>query len=103
MTTNPPPPDLIRVEGNGLSYLRPMKPRERISFLITGFGAIGMTYIIMSAGIDISVGSVVALVTVVIALFVITFLVDQNLNEHIVDGLTRSDASTLPETIATGE
>ena len=36
--------------------------------VITGFGAIGMTYIIISAGIDISAGAVVALVTVVIAL-----------------------------------
>jgi ribose transport system permease protein len=36
--------------------------------VIVGFGAIGMTYIIMSGGIDLSAGSVVALVTVVIAL-----------------------------------
>ena len=36
--------------------------------VITGFGAIGMTYIIIAAGIDISAGAVVALVTVVIAL-----------------------------------
>lgn len=36
--------------------------------VITGLGAIGMTYIIISGGIDISAGSVVALVTVVIAL-----------------------------------
>lgn len=35
---------------------------------ITGFGAIGMTYIIITAGIDISAGSAVALVTVVIAI-----------------------------------
>ena len=36
--------------------------------VIVGFGAIGMTYIIISAGIDLSAGSLVALVTVVIAL-----------------------------------
>jgi hypothetical protein len=36
---NPPAPDLVRLSGNTLTYLRPMKPRERISFPITGFGA----------------------------------------------------------------
>lgn len=34
---NPPPPDLIRIEGKTLTYLRPMKLKERISFLVTGF------------------------------------------------------------------
>lgn len=35
--------------------------------VIVGFGAIGMTYIIITGGIDLSAGSMVALVTVVIA------------------------------------
>lgn len=38
IAANPPPPDLIRIEGKTLTYLRPMKPKERISFLVTGFG-----------------------------------------------------------------
>jgi hypothetical protein len=36
--TSPPPADLMRIEGNTLTYLRPMKNKERVSFLITGFG-----------------------------------------------------------------
>ena len=36
--------------------------------VMVGFGSIGMTYIIITGGIDLSAGSVVALVTVVIAL-----------------------------------
>lgn len=35
--------------------------------IVVGFGAIGMTFIIISGGIDLSAGSMVALVTVVIA------------------------------------
>jgi len=35
----PPAPDLIRLSGNSLTYLRPMKPKERVSFFVTGFGA----------------------------------------------------------------
>ena len=35
---SPPPADLMRIEGGTLTYLRPMKNKERISFLITGFG-----------------------------------------------------------------
>jgi len=35
---SPPPADLMRIEGRTLTYLRPMKNKERISFLITGFG-----------------------------------------------------------------
>ncbi len=35
---NPPPADLVRIEGRTLTWLRPMKNRERISFLVTGFG-----------------------------------------------------------------
>jgi hypothetical protein len=43
-TANPPPADLIRIEGSTLTYLRPMKNRERISFLITGFGDTAKDY-----------------------------------------------------------
>jgi hypothetical protein len=35
---SPPPADLVRIDGGTLTYLRPMKNKERISFLITGFG-----------------------------------------------------------------
>lgn len=38
---NPPDPGLMRIEGNSLTYLRAMKPKERVSFPITGFGAGG--------------------------------------------------------------
>jgi hypothetical protein len=38
---NPPDPGLMRIQGNTLTYLRAMRPRERISFPITGFGAGG--------------------------------------------------------------
>lgn len=41
---NPPPPDLMRIEGNSLAYLRPMKNKERISFLLTGFGSSAADY-----------------------------------------------------------
>jgi hypothetical protein len=34
-----PPGGLVRIWDNTLTYLRPMKPKERISFPITGFGA----------------------------------------------------------------
>ena len=36
--------------------------------VIVGFGAIGMTYVIVAGGIDLSLGSVIALVSVVAAL-----------------------------------
>jgi hypothetical protein len=36
---NPPAADLMRVDGRTLTYLRAMKPRERASFPITGYGA----------------------------------------------------------------
>lgn len=39
IATNPPPPDLIRAEGHALTYLRPQAVKERVSFLVTGFGA----------------------------------------------------------------
>jgi hypothetical protein len=38
---NPPDPGLMRIEGSTLTYLRYMKPKERISFPITGYGAGG--------------------------------------------------------------
>ncbi|HEY2009541.1 MAG TPA: hypothetical protein VGH23_11160 [Rhizomicrobium sp.] len=38
---NPPDSRLIRISGNSLTYLRAMRPKERISFPITGFGAGG--------------------------------------------------------------
>src|SRR6185312_14425020 len=41
---NPPPADLMKIEGNSLTYLRPMKNKERISFLITGFGSDSKDY-----------------------------------------------------------
>lgn len=36
---NPPDPGLLRISGNTLTYRRAMRPKERISFPITGFGA----------------------------------------------------------------
>lgn len=44
VANNLPPLDLIRVEGKTLSYLRPMKPKERISFLVTGFDGTAADY-----------------------------------------------------------
>jgi hypothetical protein len=41
---NPPPADLLRIDGNAMTYLRPMKVRERISFPITGFGPTAADY-----------------------------------------------------------
>ena len=41
---SPPPGDLMRIEDNTLTYLRPMNNRERISFLITGFGSSANDY-----------------------------------------------------------
>jgi len=41
---NPPPADLMRIQGNSLSYLRPMANKERISFLLTGFGNTAADY-----------------------------------------------------------
>lgn len=34
---SPPPTDMIRIEGKTLTYLRSIKNKERISFLVTGF------------------------------------------------------------------
>ncbi|HUE64571.1 MAG TPA: hypothetical protein VMO78_09375 [Rhizomicrobium sp.] len=41
---DPPPDGLMRIWGNMLTYLRPMKPKERISFPVTGFGAGAQDY-----------------------------------------------------------
>ena len=42
--TSPPPADLVRIDGKSLTYLRPMKNKERISFLISGFGNTARDY-----------------------------------------------------------
>ena len=44
VAASPPPADLMRIEGSALTYLRPMKNKERISFLITGFGSSAKDY-----------------------------------------------------------
>lgn len=44
IATNPPPSDLIRAEGHTLTYLRAMGPKERVSFLVTGFGVTAPDY-----------------------------------------------------------
>lgn len=41
---SPPPADLLRIQGKALTYLRPMANKERISFLVTGFGATAADY-----------------------------------------------------------
>lgn len=40
----PPTADLVRIENNSLVYLRAMKNKERVSFLITGFGGTAKDY-----------------------------------------------------------
>ncbi|MDB5734059.1 MAG: hypothetical protein JWN16_696 [Alphaproteobacteria bacterium] len=40
----PPAADLIRIAGKTLTYLRPMKDKERVSFPVTGFGATADDY-----------------------------------------------------------
>ena len=40
----PPAADMIRIEGNTMTYLRPMAYKERISFIVTGFGASALDY-----------------------------------------------------------
>ena len=44
IATNAPQSDLIRTEGHTITYLRPMKFKERISFLVTGFGTTATDY-----------------------------------------------------------
>ena len=41
---SPPPADLMRIQANTLTYLRPMANKERISFLLTGFGKTAADY-----------------------------------------------------------
>ena len=41
---DPPEEKLMRIWGNALTYLRSMKPRERISFPVTGFGTGAQDY-----------------------------------------------------------
>jgi hypothetical protein len=43
-TATPPPADLMRIQGNSLTYLRPMANKERISFLVTGFDKTAADY-----------------------------------------------------------
>jgi hypothetical protein len=50
MAANPPPPDLMRIQGNTLTYLRPMANKERVSFLVTGFGRTAADYDFTVAG-----------------------------------------------------
>ena len=35
----------MRIQGNSLTYLRPMANKERVSFLITGFGKTAADYV----------------------------------------------------------
>ena len=44
MTDTPPPDNLLRITDRNLTFLRAMKPKERISFLVTGFGATAQDY-----------------------------------------------------------
>lgn len=41
---NPPDPSLISIAGNSLTYVRPQRPKERVSFPITGYGATAADY-----------------------------------------------------------
>ncbi|HJS45924.1 MAG TPA: hypothetical protein VJ753_05935 [Rhizomicrobium sp.] len=41
---NPPAADLMRIQGNSLTYLRPMANKERMSFSLTGFGKTAADY-----------------------------------------------------------
>lgn len=50
MAANPPASDLMRIQGNTLTYLRPMANKERISFLATGFGKTSADYDFTVAG-----------------------------------------------------
>jgi hypothetical protein len=44
VAASPPPADLMRIQGNSLTYLRPMANKERVSFLVTGFGKAATDY-----------------------------------------------------------
>ena len=50
-----PPPDLLQIQGNSLNYLRAMANKERISFLVTGFGKIAADYDFTISGSGASV------------------------------------------------
>lgn len=39
-----PPPELARIEGNTIAYQRALTGKERVSFLITGYGATAKDY-----------------------------------------------------------
>ena len=52
---NPPPSDLMRIQGNSLTYIRPMVNKERISFLVTGFGKTAADYDFTISGSGASV------------------------------------------------
>jgi hypothetical protein len=52
---SPPPADLMRVQGNSLTYLRPMANKERVSFLVTGFGKTNTDYDFSVSGDSASV------------------------------------------------
>ena len=41
---NPPPADLIRIDGKTMTYLRPQAYKERVSFPVTGFGKTASDY-----------------------------------------------------------
>ncbi len=43
-TAAPPAADLVKIQGGTLTYLRHMKSKERISFLVTGFGDTAKDY-----------------------------------------------------------
>jgi len=47
---SPPPADLMRVQGSSLTYLRPMANKERVSFLVAGFGKTAADYDFTIAG-----------------------------------------------------
>src|SRR4029079_5608900 len=54
-TTAPPPPDLLQIAGNSLTYLRPMANKERISFPVSGFGPTAKDYDFTISGAGASV------------------------------------------------
>ena len=41
---NPPAPDLLRIDGSNMTYLRPMVYKELMSFVVTGFGKTARDY-----------------------------------------------------------
>jgi len=55
MAANPPPSDLMRIQGNNIAYLRRMVNKERVSFLVTGFGKTAADYDFTVSGSGASV------------------------------------------------